>query len=95
MRNQKAKKAADLIAKKGIIATEENSNINMAENGRLYYRSNEGLKWGALLGVAFNTCSNLVCGSKLTPTKLLSGAFSGLAMGVIADFITNKNAKKY
>ena len=95
MRNQKAKKAADLIAKKGIMATEENSNINMAENGRLYYRSNEGLKWGALLGVAFHTCSNLVCGSKITPAKLLSGALTGLVMGVIADSITNKNAKKY
>ena len=56
VRNKNAKKATDEIAEKGAEqAYQDNKNLKISDRGNLYYKSNDGKKLGALLGLGCGT----------------------------------------
>ena len=99
LRNKKAQEMADYVKQNGIKKTfMEQDRVAISNRGRAYYESNQGRKWGALLGAGCGLASALMSQGKTANFKKVSVpvigfAFGGLIMGAIADHNTNKNAK--
>lgn len=101
IRNKKAQETADKIATtnpKNLFMQVDN--LEISRYGTPYYKSNDGKKWGALLGLGYGLITYLV-GSKASGLKSISviptmlvGALDGLIMGAITDRMTNKAAEK-
>ncbi len=109
LNNGNRAKFADELATKGEKATlEENDKARKTKAGNVYCKSDEGKKWGSLLGVAGVVVPSLFIlafarakGSKVTKVdceilidKLVNYALGGLALGAIADNYSNKTAAK-
>ena len=102
IRNKKAKEAADIIAfsdPQTVMMQEEN--IEFSKYGTPYYKSNNGKKFGSLLGIVFGLGMFLAGPDKYSPNKvgsaiksIITGVIDGFIMGAITDGITNKKAKK-
>lgn len=99
LRNKKAQETAEQVRqiglKKTLIAQDR---VAISNKGRAYYESNQGHKWGALLGAGCGIAATLMQNGKKTNfAHILTGAatyaFGGWIMGVIADHNTNKNAR--
>ena len=79
--------------KKDIVLT--NKNADVTDKGNVYYKSNDGKKYGALLGAGaglLTLITGKIKGNKVTP--LIANALGGLALGAITDHFTNKNNSK-
>ena len=104
IRNQKAAETADKIKKLGLKnAMSYDENIDMSRNGRGYYNSDIGNKYGAILGAACGctaTGMSYILNKKRT-TPVLSvlsiGSFAlgGWLVGKFADHKTNDAARRY
>ena len=109
LNNGNRAKFADELATKGEKATlEENDKAKKTKAGNVYCKSDEGKKWGALLGVAGVVVPSLFIlafarakGAKVTKVdgeilidKLVNYSLGGLALGAIADNYSNKTAAK-
>lgn len=104
----RAKFAEELAAKGEKAILEENDNAEKTRSGNVYCKSDEGKKWGALLGVAGVVVPSLFIlafarakGAKVTKVdgeilidKLVNYSLGGLALGAIADNYSNKTAAK-
>lgn len=104
LRNQKAAETADKIKKLGLQnAMSYDNNIDMSRNGRGYYYSNIGSKYGPILGAAcgcISSCMTYVTNKKdMSPlaTILAIGIFAlgGWFVGEMADRGTNDDARLY
>lgn len=98
LRNDKAKDAANTIKQVGTKnAVMSNDSITLSNKGRAYYESNQGSKWGALLGAGCGVADAALRGSK--PKGYIGNALvfalGGWIMGKIADHYTNKDARKH
>lgn len=99
LRNKKAQELADYVKQNGIKKTlMEQDRVAISNKGRAYYESNQGRKWGALLGAGCGITAALMQSGRKTKiahmfTGAASYAFGGWIMGMIADRNTNKNAK--
>ena len=99
--NKRAKLEADLTQKDQKEVLKENKRAEVTRSGGVYYKSNEGKKYGALLGMAvlpaWKYAGNLISQSK-TPVGVISsaimGAIGGFVLGSITDKHSNKAAKK-
>lgn len=109
LNNGNRAKFADELATKGEKATlEENDKAKKTKAGNVYCKSDEGKKWGSLLGVAGVVVPSLFIlafarakGAKVTKVdgeilidKLVNYSLGGLALGAIADNYSNKTAAK-
>ena len=109
LNNGNRAKFADELATKGEKATlEENDKAKKTKAGNVYCKSDEGKKWGALLGVAGVVVPSLFIlafarakGAKVTKVdgeilidKLVNYSLGGLALGAISDNYSNKTAAK-
>jgi len=69
IRNKNAQKSADLIRQTGMNnAFAKNEHLELADSGRPYYNSNDGLKYGGLLGAAMG----LITGTFMNSEKVLN-----------------------
>ena len=99
LRNKKAQETAEQVRQKGIKKTLiEQDRVAISNKGRAYYESNQGRKWGALLGAGCGIVATLMQNGKNSKlahilTGAVSYAFGGWLMGTIADSNTNKNAR--
>ncbi len=99
LRNKKAQETAEQVRQKGIKKTLiEQDRVAISNKGRAYYESNQGRKWGALLGAGCGIVATLMQNGKNSKlahilTGAVSYAFGGWLMGTIADHNTNKNAR--
>ena len=99
LRNKKAQETAEQVRQKGIKKTLiEQDRVAISNKGRAYYESNQGRKWGALLGAGCGIVATLMQNGKNSKlAHILTGAatyaFGGWLMGTIADLNTNKNAR--
>lgn len=99
LRNKKAQETAEQVRQNGIKKTLiEQDRVAISNKGRAYYESNQGRKWGALLGAGCGiTAALMQSGRKTKIAHMFTGAASyaigGWLMGMIADHNTNKNAK--
>lgn len=98
MRNKKAQETADYVKQNGTKKTlMEQDSVAISNKGRAYYESNQGRKWGTLLGAACGLADSLMARTKnqvwLTVSNVALFALGGWIMGIIADRNTNKNAK--
>ena len=99
LRNKKAKEAANTVAQVGVKnAVMQNDKIQLSNKGRAYYESNQGVKYGALLGAACGVAHSAMNGLK-KPGAYIFGALmyglGGLIMGKIADSTANNDARKH
>ena len=98
-RNKKAKEAADTVKQVGVKnAVMQNDKIQLSNKGRAYYESNQGVKYGALLGAACGVVHSAMNGSKKTGayiTNVIMFGLGGLIMGKIADSTANNDARKH
>lgn len=100
-RNQKAKEMADTVQQLGIKrAALQNDNIAISNKGHAYYESNDGSKYGALLGAGCGALHGLMASPKKPAIgtiifAALEFALGGWIMGKIADSNNNKDAKKH
>lgn len=104
-RNQKVADAEDYINKYGLEkALENNENLDIDKNNKVYYKSKEGKRlftqlgaWsGLLVGMPF-IMSKAKPAAKILVTmfSLGLGALGGLLDGLIVDYFANRTAKKY
>ena len=99
LRNKKAQETAEQVRQIGLKRTLiAQDRVAISNKGRAYYESNQGHKWGALLGAGCGIAATLMKNGKKTNfAHILTGAatyaFGGWIMGVIADHNTNKNAR--
>ena len=99
LRNKKAQEMADFVKQNGIKKTfMEQDRVAISNKGRTYYVSNQGRKWGALLGAGCGLTSALMSQGKNAKLKtvlvpIIGFALGGQIMGAIADSNTNKNAR--
>ena len=74
-----------------------NDSADITRMGNVYYKSNNGKKWGTLLGVFALPLANFNT-IKKSPAMgigcMIFGALGGLILGSITDHYTNKNAAK-
>ena len=103
LRNKEAAKSANTLAKLGAAeALAKDRNLQVSEYNKIYYNSDTGAKYGALLGVGFSIISQLLdkffIGKKANmPYRIGQVFMSGLAgwgVGALADHFINKDAKK-
>jgi hypothetical protein len=98
IRNNNAKKAANQIASTPLEKTiEKNSNIGVSENGKQYYKSKVGSKYGFALGAGCGILSMLKTPELIkTPvwaiSKVAFYTIGGGLLGLLADHNTNKQA---
>ena len=99
LRNKKAKEAADTVKQVGVKnAVMQNDKIQLSNKGRAYYESNQGVKYGALLGAGCGLIESVMSTGKLKAAALVNMvmmAIGGLIMGKIADSTANKDARKH
>ena len=99
LRNKKAKEAADTVKQVGVKnAVMQNDKIQLSNHRRAYYESNQGVKYGALLGAGCGLINSAMSYGKLVPAALIEMvmfALGGLIMGKIADSTANKDARKH
>ena len=106
-RNQKARETADYVRQVGVrnaLLTKGNE-IELSDNSRPYYKSNQGKKLGALLGAG---CACIFTAVSMTLSKMpksmkqpvasaigmaIPMALGGFIMGAIADSMTNSKAE--
>ena len=98
-RNKKAKEAADTVKQVGVKnAVMQNDKIQLSTKGRAYYESNQGVKYGALLGAGCGLIESVMSAGKLKAAALINMALmavGGLIMGKIADSTANNDARKH
>lgn len=98
-RNKKAKEAADTVKQVGVKnAVMQNDKIQLSNKGRAYYESNQGVKYGALLGAGCGLIESVMSAGKLKAAALINMALmavGGLIMGKIADSTANNDARKH
>ena len=100
--NKRAKLQADLATKDRKTVLVENSDAEVSRLGQIYHKSNDGLKYGALIGLVagpiWSSAKNAIFGMK-SPIRIVSpaikGAIGGLILGSITDHYSNKAAKKH
>ena len=99
LRNKKAKEAADTVKQVGVKnAVMQNDKIQLSNKGRAYYESNQGVKYGALLGAGCGLIESVMSAGKLKAAALINMALmavGGLIMGKIADSTANNDARKH
>lgn len=99
LRNKKAKEAADTVRQVGVKnAVMQNAKIQLSNKGRAYYESNEGSKYGALLGAGCGIVHSLSNGKNKVGALVanaLTFALGGWIMGKIADSNANKDARRH
>lgn len=98
LRNDKAKDAANTVKQIGTKnAIMSNDGLTLSNRGRVYYESNQGSKYGALLGAGCGVADAALHSAK--PKGYISNALvfaiGGWIMGAIADHYTNKDAKRH
>ena len=107
LNNDKRAKFAEELAEKGKDATyEENDYADKTKAGNVYCKSNEGKKWGALLGMGgillpIMSLNNFKIKGMSKPIKTIVlanaavlGAIGGFSLGAIADSFSNKTSAK-
>lgn len=107
LNNDKRAKFAEELAEKGKDATyEENDYADKTKAGNVYCKSNDGKKWGALLGMGgillpIMSLNNFKIKGMSKPIKTIVlanaavlGAIGGFSLGAIADSFSNKTAAK-
>ncbi len=99
LRNKKAKEIADSVREKGVkAAVMQNDRVQISNKGRAYYESNQGSKYGVLLGAACGVAHSAMNGLKKPGayiTGVLMFGLGGWIMGKIADSNANKDARKH
>ena len=98
LRNDKAKDAANTVKQVGTKnAIMSNDGLTLSNRGRAYYESNQGSKYGALLGAGCGVADAALHSAK--PKGYIGNALvfalGGWIMGAIADHYTNKDAKRH
>lgn len=110
-RNKKAKETADYVARVGTrnALMTRGDKIELSDNSRPYYKSNDGKKLGAILGAgcacvfsAVNTAISKLPKGMSKPQIFLTSALGmaipmaigGFIMGAISDSMTNSKAEK-
>ena len=76
----------------------QNDKIQLSNKGRAYYESNQGVKYGALLGAGCGLIESVMSAGKLKAAALINMALmavGGLIMGKIADSTANNDARKH
>lgn len=102
LRNKKAKETADTIAfsdPQTLMQTAQD--VEISRYGTPYYKSNNGKKFGALLGIVYGLATFFASSAKSLPNKalaatssIITGTVGGFIMGMMTDSITNKKAEK-
>ena len=99
LRNKKAKEAADTVKQVGVKnAVMQNDKIQLSNKGRAYYESNQGVKYGALLGAGCGIVHCIMHGATKAGNYIANAlvfALGGLIMGKIADSTANNDARKH
>ncbi len=99
LRNKKAQEAADKVKQIGVKqAVMQDDKIQLSNKGRAYYESNQGSKYGALLGAGCGIISSAMSLDKKPGNYIANAilfALGGLIMGKIADSNSNKDARKH
>lgn len=94
-RNDKAKEVANTAQNIGTKKTlMSNNDVALSNKGRAYYESNQGSKYGALLGAGCGITHAALKGKGYIGNALIF-ALGGWIMGMIADRNTNNDARKH
>lgn len=102
IRNKKAQEASDLVKKVGVKqALNTNEGLELSDKRKVYYNSNVGSKYGALLGLGCGVIDSALKYNKNSKSKIayittpLFFALGGWLVGKLADNQTNKDAQKH
>lgn len=101
LRNNKAQETADIVKQVGVKnAVMNGDRVALSNKGRAYYESNQGSKYGALLGAGCGIIGSVMQTGKNTKISgaigsALTFALGGWIMGKIADSNSNKDARRH